>query len=283
MQTDKQHRENDKSDALETLYFGEDSHRMFGALHRSTGKAHTGLVFCPSYGDEMVVSYTPFARWAKELAQKGFSVFRYHPYGVAESDGTSADFSFESAVSDAVGAAHFFQEKVPVDRIGFVGLRFGGRVAVEAALRTQVDLVVLWSPVLSLRQYCRDLMRLRLTTELVHQQAERVRVTSRDMIDELEAGRSIDLLGLEFSPEFYRQMNANPPLPATPPAREVLWLARSAERGQATKIVESWSRSGQRVDLQVLAESAFWEEHSSDFPREFANASLAWLTTGRPR
>src|SRR5713226_9805042 len=98
METGKQHRDNDKGDALEILYFGEDSHRMFGVLHRPTGKAHTGLVFCPSYGDEMVVSYTPFARWAKELAEKGFAVFRYHPYGVAESDGTSADFSFESAV-----------------------------------------------------------------------------------------------------------------------------------------------------------------------------------------
>lgn len=283
METAKQRRDNEKEDALEILYFGEHSHRMFGALHRPAGKAHTGLVFCPSYGDEMVVSYTPFARWAKELAQKGFAVFRYHPYGVAESDGTPADFSFESAVSDAVGAAHYFQEKVPVDRVGFVGLRFGGRVAIEAALRTKVDLVVLWSPVLSLRQYCRDLMRLRLTTELVHQQAEQVRVTSRGMIEELEAGRSIDLLGLELSPEFYKQMNANPPLPENPPAPEVLWLARSAERVPAAKAVESWSKSGRRVDLQVLAENAFWEEHSSDFPREFANASLAWLSDRRPR
>ena len=283
METAKQLRDKGKQNSLEILYFGEDSHRMFGGLHRPTGKAHTGLVFCPSYGDEMVVSYTPFARWAKELAQEGFAVFRYHPYGVAESDGKPADFSFESAVSDAVRAARFFQNKVSVDRIGFVGLRFGGRVAIEAALQTKVDLVVLWSPVLSLRQYCRDLMRLRLTTELVHQQAEQVRITSRAMVEELEAGRSIDLLGLEFSSEFYKQMNANPPLPDTAPAREVLWLARSAERVQAAKIAESWNQGGRRVELQVLAENAFWEEHSSDFPRKFADASLAWLLTGRSR
>ena len=283
MEIGKQYPDNDKAQALEILYFGEDSHRMFGALHRPAGKAHTGLVFCPSYGDEMVVSYTPFARWAKELAQKGFAVFRYHPYGVAESDGASAEFSFDSAVGDAVKAVRFFREKVLVDRIGFVGLRFGARVAVEAALRTPVDLVVLWSPVVSLRQYCRDLMRLRLTTELVHQQAEQVRVTSRNMIEELEAGRSIDLLGLEFSPDFYKQMNANPALPETPPAREVLWLARSSERAQAAKIIESWKQIGLRVNLEVLAENAFWEEHSSDFPRGFANASLAWLSTGSPR
>ncbi len=283
MEIAKWHRDNDKAEALEILYFGEGSHRMFGALHRPPGKAHTGLVFCPSYGDEMVVSYTPFARWAKELAQKGFAVFRYHPYGVAESDGASAEFSFESAVGDAVKAVRFFREKVLVDRIGFVGLRFGARVAVEAALRTLVDLVVLWSPIVSLRQYCRDLMRLRLTTELVHQQAEQVRVTSRNMIEELEAGRSIDLLGLEFSPDFYRQMKANPALPETPPAREVLWLARSSERAQAAKIIESWKQIGLRVNLEVLAENAFWEEHSSDFPRGFANASLAWLSTGSPR
>jgi len=285
MENVEQHRKNGNgtTQALETFYFGEDSHRMYGALHLPAGKAHTGLVFCPSYGDEMVVSYTPFARWAKELAQKGFAVFRYHPYGVAESDGTSADFSFESAVADAIRAARFFQERVTLDRIGFVGLRFGGRVAIDAALQNRVDLIVLWSPILSLRQYCRDLMRLRLTTELVHQQAEQVRITSRGMIEELEAGRSIDLLGLEMSPEFYKQMNADPPLPENPPAPEVLWLARSAERITATKVVEGWNKGGQHVNLQVLSENAFWEEHSSDFPREFANASLAWLLKGRPR
>ena len=282
MENVKQHRNNGE-EALEISYFGADHHRMFGALHRPAGKGHTGLIFCPSYGDEMVVSYTPFARWAKELAQKGFAVFRYHPYGVGESDGTSADFSFESAVSDAITAARFFQEKASVDRIGFVGLRFGGRVAIEAAVLKKVDLIVLWSPILSLRQYCRDLMRLRLTTELVHQQAEQVRVTSRGMIAELEAGRSIDLLGLELSPEFYKQMNADPPLPENSPAPEMLWLARSGERFLATKVVGGWSKSSQHVDLQVLRENAFWEEHSSDFPRQFANASLAWLLKGRSR
>ncbi len=262
---------------MEISYFGQDSRRLFGVLHRPERPAHTGLVFCPAYGDEMVVSYTPFARWAKELARDGFAVFRYHPYGTGESAGRSSDFTFEGAVNDAVSAASYFKERVPVNRIGFVGLRFGGFLAAQAASRIQPDLLLLWSPIMSLRQYCRDLLRLRLATEMVHQQVEKVAVTTKSMIEDLEAGRCVDILGRDMSPELYRQMNTNPPWPAIPPAKSLLWLTRPRERRLAAPIVEGWNKNGYPVEFQSLEVSPFWEEHSSEFPRKFATASVLWL------
>lgn len=277
MDTAKQHRMSGGDAALEAFYFGQDSHRMFGVLHEPLGAARAGLVFCPAYGDEMVSSYASLARWAKELAAKGFAVLRYHPYGTGESDGGALDFTVESAVSDAVSALDCLRERVRSPRIGFLCLRFGGYVAVQAALRAHPDFLALWSPIVNPRQYCRELLRLQLTKELVQQRTEHVRITTHSMISELVAGRPVDILGRLLSPEFYRQMNASAPWPDRPPVADVLWLSRPRERAQVISLVESWKRQGSRVEHQFFDEPAFWEDHSSKFAQKFSVASVDWL------
>ncbi len=265
------------SSQSEIFYFGSDSCRKFGVLHRPESQPHTGLVFCPPYGEEMVASYSHFTRWAKELAREGFAVLRYHPCGTGESDGEAGEFTVESAVKDAVEALACFREHVGLERIGFFGLRFGGLVAVQAALKTQPDFLVLWSPVTQPRQYCRELLRLLLTKELVHQQAEHVRVTTKGLVEALEAGRPVDIMGYEMSPDFYRQMTANPPWPDSPPARDVLWLSRPRERDPMVALAERWKTNGNGIEFQSFDGPAFWEDWEFGFPERFAEASVNWL------
>jgi pimeloyl-ACP methyl ester carboxylesterase len=267
---------------LEIFYFGQEGHRKFGVFHRPVSEAHLGLVFCSAYGEEMVASYAPVARWAKELTQMGIAVFRYHPYGTGESDGTSVDFSLESAISDTVDALSYSRERMKLRHVGLVGMRFGGFVAVQAALRAHADYLVLWSPIISLRLYCRELLRMRLTTELIYKQADRVSATTRSMIEELEAGCPVDLLGHEMSPTLYRQMISEPPWPDEQPAGEILWLTRPGERNLAASIVAGWNKNTNRTLLQSFNEVAFWEDYSSEFPRRFAKATVTWLLNKIP-
>lgn len=264
-------------EATEVVYFGPDSHRMFGVLHRPSGKARTGIVLCPPYGEEMVASYTHFTRWAKKLSQEGFVVFRFHPYGTGESEGEPANFSLESAKSDTIEAVGYLKTRIHLDRVGLFGLRFGGFVAVQAAAVCQPDFLVLWSPVVQPKQYCRDLLRMLLTKELVHQQAERVRVTTHALVEELEAGRPVDIMGYDMSPDFYRQMNANPAFPEACPASDLLWLARPREGTSAASVVEKWKAKGKNVELQSLDGPAFWEDWEFGFPENFARATSSWL------
>ncbi len=267
---------------MDVFYFGEDSRRLFGALSRPSGAAHTGLVICPPFGDEMVCSYARFARWAKELTEAGFAVLRYHAYGTGESDGSGAAFSLEGASNDARTALRRLREHVEVEQAGFFGLRFGAAVAVLAASSAKPDFAVLWSPIVNLQQYFRELLRLRLTKELVHQQAAQVKITAKDMIRELEAGRSIDLLGYEVSPDLYRQMSVRPSWPEQPPAANVLWVARPPEESRAVAVAETWRGRGSQVDLRVLAEPVFWEDFSSALPHQFMDVSFRWMTQRVP-
>lgn len=262
---------------VEPFYFGQETRRLFGVLHDPASRARTGLVFCPPYGEEMVASYAHVSRWSKELVNCGFAVLRYHPFGMGESDGMPSDFTLESALEDAMTAVRCLRERAAVQRVGLVGLRFGGYVATEAALSCRADFLVLWSPIINPRLYCRDLLRMQLTKELVHQHAKEVRVTTREMIGELEAGRPVDILGYDLSPEFYRQMNSHRGWSDRGPVPEALWLSRQPERMAALPLVERWRERGSQVDFRTFDEPAFWEDWEFGFPQKFAKASTDWL------
>jgi exosortase A-associated hydrolase 2 len=260
---------------MDHFYFGDKPKSTFGVLTRPTGKAHTGVVFSPPFGEEMVATYARFARWAKELATQGFAVLRYHPRGTGESEGGSKEFTLKSATEDAAAAVRWMRECSGCERVGIFGLRFGASVV--ALADTKADFGVLWSPVTNLRIYFRDLLRLRLTKELIHQRADHVKVTAKDLTAELDAGRSIDLLGYEACPELYRQMIATEAWPKTPPASDVLWLDLPLATAQAGMIAQEWRNLGSRVDVQTFREKIFWEDFSSDFPHQFAEASISWM------
>lgn len=266
---------------IQVFYLGEGARRLFTALHLPGSVAQTGLVFCPPLWMEMNSTYHHLARWAKELAQQGIAGLRYHPYGMGDSDGSLADFTLQSARADVEAAARCLRERAGVKRLGIVGVRFGGTVAVLAADAVRPDFLILWSPILDLRQYSQVLLRLRLTKDMVHQQPSGTKTTTQEMLQDLESGRSVDIMGYDLCAEFYRQMNSAQPWPRVP-ATEVLWLGRPAEQGQVAPILEGWKSQGCKADVRFLREPGFWEDRMA-FPRQFAATSYQWLALRRSR
>ena len=261
---------------MDVFYLGEYPHRIFCAVHVPPREAGPGLVFCPPFGQEMAATYGRFATWGKELEEQGFAVLRFHSRGSGDSDGSTASFTLESACADAVSAAECLRERARIKRVGLFGLRFGGSVAVHAAPAAEADFVMLWSPIVNLRIYARELLRLHLTTELLNQQRARSKGATRTLVQELESGRSVDIVGHQLSPEFYRQLRANPGFPEAAPARKVLWLARPLEGEESLPVVRAWKASGAQVDAATFLEHVFWEQ-AAYFPEKFATASCRWL------
>jgi hypothetical protein len=183
----------------------------------------------------------------------------------------------ESAIDDTCTATEFARDRLAPVNLGCFGLRLGATIAVLAALRQPLDVLVMWSPITNIQQYMRELFRTQLANEMVHHGVIQVRRNTQDMILDLENGRSIDLLGYQFSPQLYRQMVAAWQWPEKSPAKHTLWLARSTEEKSASAIVNRWKASGSRVDFTVLPEPAFWEEFGSAFADRFAANTLDWL------
>src|ERR1700680_4996374 len=177
---------------MEIGYHGNESARIYVVLHRSPAESSTSLVFCPPFGPEMVNTYPRFARWSKQLTMHGFSVLRYHPYGTGESDGTYVDVTLDSAIRDTLMAQDVARQEFKNGLVGYLGLRFGATISILAAGTRLIDFLVLWCPVLSLRQYFRDLLRYQVTADAVKGSNTR---TTQAMIADLEAGRNVDVLG----------------------------------------------------------------------------------------
>lgn len=267
---------------MRIFYFGEPGRRLFAALSSATSAAQTGLVIAPPFGEEMICTYARLAQWGKELAEQGFAMLRYHPLGTGESDGIYADFTPGQAASDAAAAVDWLRRNLCVERVGLLGVRFGATVAVRAAQVAQPDFLILWSPVIHLQQYFRELLRLRLTKELVHQRANGVRTTARSLVERLEAEQSIDVIGYEISPEFYRQISADGWWPEEPPAGSVLWVDRARDGSKSGPVVERWRKHGAKVEFALADEPVFWEDFSAGLPHQFIDISLRWMLRGAP-
>jgi exosortase A-associated hydrolase 2 len=260
---------------MQHFFFGEDGERRYGVYSRPSGPARVGLIFSPPLGEEMISTYARIARWAKDLAGRGIAVMRYHPRGTGESDGGSVDFTLKSAAEDAAAAVKWMRQHGNVDRVGILGLRFGASAAVYA--EAQADFLIFWSPVVNLRNYFRDLLRTRIAKDMLHFKEDSPRVSTKELTMELEAGRAVDLLGYETSPEMYRQMKAIPSWPEEPPAADVLWLAHPEGKAQGESVASGWQSRGCRVQLKSFREPVFWEDFSLDFPHQFAEETLAWV------
>jgi len=262
---------------VDTFFFGPGSPQLFGVLHHNGCPASTGLVFCPPFCQEMVTTYSRLARLSKQLAANGIGVMRFHPSGTGESEGRTPEFTLDSVLRETGLARKFAEERLKANRLGYFGLRFGATVAVLAAATQPVDFLVLWCPVINLQRYFRELLRLQLTKEAVHQHRSQIRRTTQQMVEDLQADNNLDIFGYELSPELYRQMIAVSSWPHNPPARRILWLIRPDEQRSAMGIVERWRSFGSQIDLETISEPVFWEDDSSWLPEKFAGRTLQWL------
>ncbi|HVN17607.1 MAG TPA: alpha/beta hydrolase [Dongiaceae bacterium] len=260
---------------MKVLYFGELSRRLFGILD-APANASAGIVFCPPFGEEMMTTYARLACWGKQLADMGIAVLRFHPYGTGESGGHFSDFSVEGALQDTATAINYMRDRIGAKPLGLFGLRFGGFLAAQSAARTPADFVLLWSPVVKLSTYFRELLRTRLAAEAVHLGVQQVSFTTQSMVNEFEAGRSVDILGYEFSPALYRDMAKAFSWPETQATRNVLVLSRSSEQASIGLLPQKWT-TGETVTKKVVADLPFWENFSSVFPRGFADSTQSWL------
>ncbi|RZL58443.1 MAG: alpha/beta fold hydrolase [Variovorax sp.] len=145
------------------LMFGPPARRLFG-IHHPSESATTdrgAVLICPPFGQEALRSHRFFRVLADRLARAGFSVLRFDYYGTGDSPGDDADGDFEGWRRDVL-AAHDELRRLsgsPSRSIGWLGVRLGGTLAIQAAQSSRLALerIVLWEPVVDGRRYAQHL------------------------------------------------------------------------------------------------------------------------------
>ena len=207
--------------------------------------------------EEKKSSFHALAEMARSLAAAGLTALRVDFRGTGDASGTSEELSVGSMIEDALAAAAFARSECGAKRMGVVGLRLGGAVAVLSASRSEVDAMALVEPVVSGEAYVRSLSR---------QQAIRRMLTSgkgEKSEGEEDARGPLDLDGLALDRGFIAELQkvdvtrAAMELRSGPgPAALVLQVAARAEPSRELNVLGEALGHSARVEAVVAR--PFW-------------------------
>lgn len=225
---------------MNPFLFGTSQEPLFGVYQppKAQRSRETGIVLCYPMGQEYMRSHRAFRQLAMLLTKAGFHVLRFDYFGTGDSAGASDEISFDRWVRDASAAADELKETTGISRVAFAGLRVGAAVAARAAeLRTDVETLVLWDPIVEGSAYVGEIIGDRPAD------ADVIGVLGfplkRRMRDELSA---VDLRTIS------KRLDA-----------KTLIIA-SEDRNSDRELRDSLSRTGTRVAYDCIPTTGNWNE-----------------------
>lgn len=134
------------------IYFGERTRRLFGLYTPASavpaGARARGVIICPPGGQEYLRAHRSMRQLAGMLAAAGWNVLRFDYFGTGDSAGEITDSEVSGWQDDIVTAIDELKDTAGLTRVALVGLRLGGTLAaLTAAQRKDVDMLVLWDPI----------------------------------------------------------------------------------------------------------------------------------------
>ncbi len=173
-----------------------------------------GIVLCHSFF-EMGLLQTAELTFLREVAQRGSPAIYVHAPGCGDSGGVPGTTTVQDRVDAATRGFDELVRRSSVERACFVGARFGGFVALRAAVEVGGASVVLWDPSLDPAAYLTEVIRL-------------VKIGSA-------VGR---MTGSVFTPEGKKIERAQDPSLALDPRRELDENGRISLLGQETTVAQ---------------------------------------------
>jgi len=202
----------------EEMFFfdGGGGRRLLGFLHRAQGaRKDLGLVYCHPFAEEKNQSHVIAARAARRLAAAGTAVLRFDFSGCGDSEGDLVDASADDWLAEIGRAAVVLKEKAGVARVGYWGLRSGANLAaLHAASRPEAAMALLWQPLPDLKTYATQFLRQKLASGIA---AGGAVGSVKDLVEELAAGKTIEVMGYPISNKLYASLATKTAGPAKMP------------------------------------------------------------------
>jgi alpha/beta superfamily hydrolase len=240
-------------------YVGDDGRSArFVFMHLPRGKAKTGVVICSSVHAEFTRNYRREVLIGRSLAASGIAVLRFHYRGQGNSEGENADTTFDSMVEDAVWARARLLATTDMERCVFFGTRFGGLIAASVASADNSP-VVLWDPVVAVRDYFRDIFR---AARVQAMRGGNDAAFSRDLEEELRAMGSVGVLGHTIGKGLYetsRRCSLDALLGPWKRKMLLLRMGRDPRNDSALdSVIGRWRTAGFEIDEFRLARREPW-------------------------
>jgi exosortase A-associated hydrolase 2 len=266
------------------LYFTRAGAQLFGVLHEAAS-ARTPFVFCHPFAEEKLWAHRVFVSFARELAGRGHPVLRFDFLGNGDSDGTFSESSVDSALQDIETAIELTKARTGASQVSLLGLRLGASLAFKVATRrSDVESLVLWSPIIVGGRYLQELLRINVTTQLAVYRE--VRQDREALTGALEAGGTVNVDGYDMSSDMARQLGSLSlgEEKVVPNARSFIAIMDRSPAAKPPREVELLVSRLSRGQIVVVHEDQFWKEIPRFYqaaPNLFA-ATLEWLEQQAP-
>jgi alpha-beta hydrolase superfamily lysophospholipase len=141
-----------------------DDGQLFGWLHMPESAENSGTpkntvaILCNPIGFEFVHSYRSMRHLADRLAFAGIPAVRFDYHGTGDSPGSDSDPDRVQAWKRSIGSAiRFATEATGCNQVCLIGIHMGATLAALVSTEQEIDLLVLWNPVVSGRRYVREM------------------------------------------------------------------------------------------------------------------------------
>lgn len=244
----------------EAELFGAADVKVFGCRSIPEGDPDSAVVICPTILAESVRNYRREVLLSRSLAACGFVVQRFHYEGFGNSEGNAGDITIKTMLSNALIARERLIETTGIDRVAFMGTRWGAFIAGMAAARCERAPLILWEPVVDPAAYFREAFRSQLVYDL--KQGTSANPSTEALVRELHRSGSVDVLGWSLHERLYdsavgRTLEVE--LGDDPRAILLIQVGRRlALRSEYARLVDGWRQKGFLVETHSVQEQQDW-------------------------
>ena len=271
------------------FFFENEGLRLFGYLNNPegeikncNGKARYGIVFCPPFGDEHIVSYRIIRNFAVKLCEKGIPVLRFDYRGYGDSEGKFEEATPETQVSDIRRAIEILRNMTGVESVGLMGLRLGGTLTLLVAQsEPDVQFIIMWSPILSPKVYFQGIIRKQTFAFIVNKEKRR---PITELFSELNQGGRVDIGGYYLSAKAYHAFCGLDPIKLLQQIKQPVYIALEQETINMDKSVLEQLNNMHKdnFDVVTIDEDAFWKtagrERFIPPPTRFIQGTIDWIS-----
>jgi alpha/beta superfamily hydrolase len=260
--------------------FGPGPDRLAGATYVPAATAAGGLVIVPSICNDFLRSYRREVVLARQLANRGVAVQRFHYRGTGNSYGDELELTYCRMREDAAVARSRLAEVVGPGPVAFLGTRFGALVAAAAAREVPGAPLVLLDPAPSAERFFREAWRAPMARDL----REGEDPTTKDiLLSRLESQGWVDILGHTVGRDLHESSLGHVLLEEIGPEPRPILVVQLGGLGglrpDNERLVTDLRDQGFPVDVEIAGEEQTWwffEEDEAP-PENLGPGVAAWV------
>ena len=245
-------------------------------------RQHT-VIFIPPFAEEMNRTRHMVSHQAQLLAELGYTVIVGDLYGTGDSEGGFSDASWDVWQKDleafvALGSQNEHQ------RLSCCALRAGSLFAAELTNNhiVQFEHIVLWHPVTNGNNYLRQLLRLRIASQITTQNTPKE--STKDLLASFTEGHSVEIAGYEIPADIAISLSKTSLKSfQLKSSSHVHWFDLVSEQGlpvppASVKVVEQWQDQDVKVSAEAVQGDHFWNTPETTYAKNLLFATTSVFT-----